>query len=290
MQTQPDHGSEAQIARCLRLLESILGPDLLGVYLYGSAIVGGLQPYSDLDLFVVSNRPTTPEEKARLAASLPTISGNYFARVSEIASAGTDQVSSPRALELLIVVKSEVNPWHYPPAFDFQYGDWLRQEFEGGNIEPWPAKVMPDLALLVTQVLLASKTLLGPAPEQLLAPVPYHDFMIASVKELDSLAADLASDTRNVLLTFARIWSTVVTDAIRSKPDVAAWALDRLPAAYQPVMQRARAICIGEAPEHWSDIDALVQPCTDFMLSKIREQIALLESADHTHKSIKLAE
>jgi predicted nucleotidyltransferase len=281
--------TETQIARCLRLLESILGPELLGMYLCGSSVVGGLQPYSDLDLFVVSNRPTTREERAWLAAGLLSISRNFFAMLSEIVSTGIDPDPSQRPIEMVIVVKSEINPWHYPPAFDFQYGDWLRKAFENGNVEPWPTKVMPDLALLITQVLLASKTLLGPAPEELLAPVPYHDFIIASVKELDSLMADLASDTRNVLLTFARIWSTVVTDAIRSKPDAAAWVLARLPAAYRPVMQRARAICIGEEPEHWRDLHALIQPCADFMVSKIREQISLLESSDQTHRSIRLA-
>jgi predicted nucleotidyltransferase len=259
------------------LVKDTLGPDLLGVYLYGSAIVGGLQKYSDIDLFVVSNRPTTREEKAQLVARMLTISS-------------ADQNKSQRPIEMTIVVKSEINPWHYPPTFDFQYGDWLRKEFENGNSEPWPTKVMPDLALLLTQVLLASKTLLGQAPDQLLDTVPYHDFMIATVKELDSLMADLAGDTRNVLLTFARIWSTVETDTIRSKPDAAAWVMNGLPAEYQPVMQRARAICMGEEPEHWDDIKALVQPCADFVVGRIRERMSLLETSNYTNRSIKLAE
>ncbi len=42
-----------QLDECLDLLTKILGADLLGVYLYGSALVGGLQKYSDIDLFVV---------------------------------------------------------------------------------------------------------------------------------------------------------------------------------------------------------------------------------------------
>lgn len=74
--------------------------------------------------------------------------------------------SSKLPIELTIVIKSEINPWHYPPKFDFQYGDWLRESFESGVIEPYPTKVMPDLALLITQVLLASDTLFGPNPDQ----------------------------------------------------------------------------------------------------------------------------
>lgn len=44
---------------CLDVLTEILGTDLLGVYLYGSFLVGGLQKYSNIDLFVVNNRLTT---------------------------------------------------------------------------------------------------------------------------------------------------------------------------------------------------------------------------------------
>ena len=290
MQTYPDNETEKQIAQCLRLVEGVLGRDLLGVYLYGSSIVGGLQRYSDIDLFVVSKRPTTREEKSHLAAKLLTISRNYLAMFAESANSGIDLDSARRPIEMTIVVKSEINPWHDAPTFDFQYGDWLRKDFENGIIEPWSTKVMPDLALVITQVLLASKTLLGSAPDQLLDPVPYHDFLIASAKELDSLMADLPSDTRNVLLTFARIWRSMETDAICSKPAAASWVIDRLPADYQPVMQRARAICIGEAPEHWNDLNAFVQPCADFMVMRIREQLSLLESADQNQRSIKLAE
>lgn len=46
-----------QLNQCLNLVKEIFGPDLLGVYLYGSPIIGGLQKYSDIDLLVVTNSP-----------------------------------------------------------------------------------------------------------------------------------------------------------------------------------------------------------------------------------------
>ena len=55
--------AKKQVLECLGLVKEVFGQDLLGVYLYGSSIVGGLQKYSDIDLFVVSNRATTLEEK-----------------------------------------------------------------------------------------------------------------------------------------------------------------------------------------------------------------------------------
>lgn len=252
--------TEKQIIHCLHLLKDILGQNLLGVYLYGSSVFGGLQKYSDIDLFVVADKPTTHEEKAKLVHSLLQISGVYMK-------------SATLPIELTIVTKSAVNPWHYPPHFDFQYGEWLRKEFASGMIEPWPSKEMPDLALLITQVLLASKTLFGPHPDQLLDNIPYKDFIAATIHALENLSSELYSDTRNVLLTYARIWITVKTDSIHSKPAAASWAIEHLPEKYRPVMKRARAICTGEENEYWDDIQSLIKPCADFMASEINKHI-----------------
>jgi predicted nucleotidyltransferase len=267
--------TEKQINQCLKLLRDIFKNDLLGVYLYGSSILGGLQKYSDIDLFVVSARATTYEEKTELARCLLKISGIYMK-------------SKKLPIEMTIVEKAEINPWHYPPKFDFQYGDWLRQHFESGNSEPWPTKEMPDLALLITQVLLASKTLIGENPDQLLCKVPYQDFITATTDSLQHLISDLDSDTRNVLLTFSRIWNTLETDAIRSKEAAADWAIYRIPQKYRLVLERAKAIYKGEEKEYWDDMRELIKPCADFMVSQINNKITEIKLSDNTDKSIKI--
>ncbi len=266
---------QKQTHQCVSIIKEILGPDLLGIYLFGSSILGGLQKYSDLDLFVVSNRATTFEEKAKLIASLLQISGIYMK-------------SEKLPIELTIVAQSELNPWRYPPRFDFQYGEWLREQFEQGNIEPKQAKEMPDLAVIVTQILLASKTLVGAPPEELLCKVPYQDFMAAISDGLPHLMLDLDSDTRNVLLTLARIWSTVTTDRIRSKPAAADWAIHHLPEKYRPVMARAKAICTGEEKELWEDIREFLKPCADFMFAAAQNKIAEIGSSNDVNRSIKI--
>jgi len=270
------HEMQQQLKDSLELLKMILGPDLLGVYLYGSSIIGGLQKYSDIDLFVVTNRLISSEEKIRLITDLLQISGIYMK-------------SSKLPIEMTIVEKAMINPWQYPPHFDFQYGDWLRKSFENGIIEPWLTSEMPDLALIVTQVLLKSKTLWGLEPDQLLAHVPYHDFMKAMLHDLNRLVTELEHDTRNVLLTYARIWSTLETNAIRSKPAAADWVMNYLPKIYQPVMKRAKSICLGVENEYWDDIEVLIKSCADFMVNKINAQISLV-NFDDCNKLIKLAE
>ena len=264
-----------KLDECLDLLTKILGADLLGVYLYGSFLVGGLQKYSDIDLFVVTNRVTTLDEKRELATHLLQISGIYMK-------------DSKPPIEITIVERAAINPWRYPPSFDFQYGEWLRQSFEMGDYEPWLTHEMPDLAIIITQVLLKSHMLFGSSSEELLAPVPYSDFIKAMLDDMDRLSSDLGSDTRNVLLTLARIWSTLDTSEIRSKPDAADWVTNRLPEIYQPVMKRAKSIAIGLEDEYWGDINTLIKPCADFMLNQINEQKLSVNLKDPC-KLIKLA-
>ena len=168
------------------------------------------------------------------------------------------------------MVEREVKPWRYPPSFDFQYGDWLRGEFESGNLEPWPTTVNPDLATLITMAILADTPLFGPPPAQFFDPVPPGDQISAMLAGIDSLRGDLYSDTRNVLLTFARIWSTLATGVIRPKDAAADWVLDRLPEEHRPVIARACAIYLGQHPEGWDDIADRLDPHVEYVVAEIR--------------------
>lgn len=246
-----------QLDRLETLVRDVLGLDAVGAYLFGSAVLGGLQPASDLDVLVVSRRQTTREEKQRLVERLLAISGRRTPK------------GRWRRVELTIVVESQIRPWRYPPRFDFQYGDWLRGEFESGAVEPWPTTTNPDLAALITMALLANTPLLGPPPAEVFDPVPHDDLVLAIVGDVDALLDDLDEDTRNVILTLARIWSTVATGAIRSKGAAADWALARLPEEHRAVLARARAIYLGDEEERWEDIRPHVRPHAEHVVTEI---------------------
>ncbi|HUP32120.1 MAG TPA: aminoglycoside adenylyltransferase family protein [Gaiellaceae bacterium] len=249
---------EQQLERVVTLVRDVLDPDTSGAYLFGSALLGGLGPRSDLDVLVVSTRATTREKKRRLAEGLLGISGRSTSE------------GRWRRVEVTVVVASEVVPWRYPPRFDFQYGDWLRDEFERGDVEPWPTTVNPDLAALITMVLLGDTALLGPPPGEILDPVPPADLRRAVTDGIGGLLDDLESDTRNVILTLARIWGTVATGTIRSKDDAADWALARLPQQHRAPLVRARAIHLGEQDERWDDLRSRVGPHADTVAAEIR--------------------
>lgn len=243
------------------LVRDVLGSDAVGAYLFGSAVLGGLRHQSDLDVMAVSKRPTTPEEKKSFIQSLLGISGRMTPR------------GQMRSVELTIVAESDVKPWCYPPHMDFQYGDWWRTEFESGLLEPWGSDVNPDLAILLQMVVLNGKTLFGPQPAEVFDPIPHDHIVSAMVAAMEALRNDVDWDARNVVLTFARMWSTVVTGVIRSKDAAADWALERLPDSLRPVLARACAIYLGEEHERWDDLTDRLSSFVDYVVDEIHRSL-----------------
>ena len=230
-----------QVARAREVIERHLASTLMAIHLYGSALDGGLKPYSDLDLLVtVTARPDEGVRRALLHDLLQV-------------SAPPGQGGDLRALEVTVLVCNDVLPWRYPARRELQFGEWLREDILAGIVEP--AVVDADLAILLTQARQHSLALVGPVAEQLFDPVPQGDFARALA---DSLALwnsplDWAGDERNVLLTLARIWYSAAhggsAPTIVPKDVAADWVVERLPVELQPLLLEARQAYLGRGPD-----------------------------------------
>jgi streptomycin 3"-adenylyltransferase len=241
-------------AHLLPLLHRTLDDTPLGICLHGSAVLAGLRPHSDIDVLVVVRRSLTQDERRALVGELMRVSG----------------VPGTRPVEL-VVVQGDVRPWRYPPVCDFLYGEWLRDAYERGVL-PEPES-SPDLAPLLTMTLAGDTALHGPPPAQLLDAVPLVDLRRAIVAGVPPLLDGLDHDTRNVLLTLARVWTTLATDTIRSKGAAADWAVERLPSEHRAVLAHARAVYLGEEQERWGgELRSGVRPCADFLVEEIERQ------------------
>lgn len=244
----------------MRLVNDSLGTNALGIYLHGSSVLGGLKPASDVDVLVVARHSLGDHERRALVDGLLPISGPRV---------------GARSVELTVVVQSEVRPWRYPPDADFLYGDWLRDEIEAsGPPQPEP---MPNLAVMIYQTLAGDHPLDGPAPASLLDPVPAADLVRATVAGIPDLLDDLVGDTRNVVLTLARIWCTAATGEIKSKDAAADWALTQLSPEHRPVLEYAKHLYLTTpyADETWLDeLRAQVPPHVDVVIDNIRRLTA----------------
>lgn len=254
-----DPYSREQIAAVTSIVREVLGDAALAAYLYGSAVAGGLRPDSDIDILVVSAHSLSGNERTAIVQRLLPVSGPNAPG------------ASVRPIELSIVTRPALVPWRYPPQIELQYGEWMRDEIERGELPDWPHPD-PDVAILVETARRASVPLFGPPVAAVLDPIPRADLVRAMVDSIPTLLPGIeeGSDTRNGLLTLARIWTTLATGKIRAKDEAAHWALARLPDEHRPVLAHARAAYLGEAPEDWRELSPRLGPHVAHVVKRIR--------------------
>jgi streptomycin 3"-adenylyltransferase len=227
-----------QAAAVVDVVQRTFGADVRGIYVYGSAVVGGLKSASDLDLVAVVGRPSTHAQRVSLGEQLIPISRRGLRPVDW------------RPVELTVVASADLTPWTFPPRTDFQYGEWLREEFDRGEVDPQHPD-NPDLCLLIEMVRRNGKPLVGPPADALLPVVPAHDLRAALLGVIPDLMSDLEPDTANVLLTLARVWHTIETNEFTSKDAAADWAITRLGSASAGPLAKARDVYLGTAVDQW---------------------------------------
>lgn len=226
-----------QLSQALDVIERHLASKLLAVHLYGSALDGGLKPYSDIDLLVTV--AATPDEAERQALMLNLL---------EI-SAPPGQSKDLRALEVTIVVRNNIVPWRYPARRELQFGEWLREDILAGIAES--AVIDADLAFLLTQARQHSIALAGPPAAEFFDPVPEGDLFraLADTLKLWKAPLDWAGDERNVVLTLARVWYSAATGKIAPKDVAADWVVERLPDEHRSALSEARQAYLGHCED-----------------------------------------
>lgn len=245
----------------LEMINELLNNKVVGVYLYGSAVMGGLRINSDVDVLVVTKGSLSENIRRDLTNRLMIISGK------------TGNKQAMRPLEVTVVNIKDVVPLHFPPRYEFLYGEWLREQFEKGEISQ--PTYNPDLAILLAQVRKNSIALSGPKATDILEPVPITDIQRAIKESLPGLLADLKGDERNVILTLARMWLTASTGEIRSKDQAAEWAIPRLPEEHAALLDLARKAYRGEYVDKWEGRESEVKALVNYMEKSLEDCLPL---------------
>ncbi|MGH3085183.1 MAG: aminoglycoside adenylyltransferase domain-containing protein [Gaiellaceae bacterium] len=239
-------------------LQRILGDDLIGVYLQGSAVLGCFGPNSDIDLVAISRRSLDAERRLRLAKTLLGISAPY------------EPPGPPRPIELDLVLDTALHPWRYPTPLDFHYSEEFRARFKAGEHEAWEGLESRALAAHITVLRQAGVAIAGPPIESVFPEVLWSDYVHALTHDLDWCRDHFAKFPRYGVLSIARIWATLATQAPQSKASGAEWALPRLPADLRPVLEHGLDVYTGATEEHWSDL-----PVADY-ISAVATEIETL--------------
>lgn len=228
----------SQIRAATAALQSVLGDALLAVYLHGSAVSGGLQPQSDIDLLAIVDRALSDDQRNDLTKTLLRISARHPA-----------VPGGPRCLEVMVFVLSDLSENGLPASAAFIYGEWLRDQFEAGGM-PMPTRD-PEYTLVLAQARQEAVSLIGQCASELLPEISLKHLRQAMADALPALLHALRGDERNVLLTLARMWRTASTGEFVTKDAAAAWAIPQIPDQDAATLDYARRAYLGEIIDEW---------------------------------------
>ena len=203
-----------QLKQVCELFLERLQESIVGIYLYGSSINSGLGPESDLDLLVVITDILNDEIRQQLSQNLLMLSRPVG--------------SIKRALEVTVLIQSEICAFKYPLKYELQYGEWLRIDLENGlSLQP---QFDPDLYILLYKAQHANCCLYGTVLQTWLPNIPMH-YVQQAMKDLCAgiiLNWDQDADERNQILALCRILYTFSIGEIVSKDDAAKWVASKM--------------------------------------------------------------
>lgn len=252
------HREQVQVQRILSLLQQVLGEIYIGVYLFGSAAVSSLKPSSDLDILAVTRRSLNSSERSALVEGMLGISG-------EVA-----QISQARPVEMTVVTESIAKPWRHPPKLEFLYGEWLRDAFASRKPPRYPI-ASADLTTVMAMAIQKNVVLYGPPLKSIIDRIPEQDVLQSMIDGIPELLNDLDWDARNVLLTFTRIWYTLVNKEFTSKDEAALWVRNQLPEECHTVLDQAVSSYLGIPEDLKPEFIQHTRCCIDYMVSQIQQ-------------------
>jgi Domain of unknown function (DUF4111) len=252
----PDPALDAYLAGVRDRLLEVLGADLVGLYLHGSAVLGGWQPeISDVDLLGVAAGALGQAAKRAIAERLtdpalrcPAAHGLEFSLIT--AAAARAPTRSP---------PFELHVAHAPGTRQQRPGfpvNVPRTKVDDGAGTPGD----PDLVLYFAVCRRSGRALLGPPPREVFAEPPRSLLLEATADELRWAAGHATFAYR--VLTACRVLRFLEDGALESKLAAGVWARDRVrePALVDLALAAQRAeIPMPADPDRLAAADRLLK-------------------------------
>lgn len=190
--------------------------------------------------------------------------------------------SDRRPIKLSVVNRHAIDPWRFPPRFEYMFGEWLRTDMENGTV-PQPFSD-PDNVLLLWQARLHAipLTAQSPAIDKLIAPIPFEEIRRVIRGALPNVLSSYKGDERNVLLTLSRMWYTLDTGKFPSKDQATLWAEGKVPAEHASLLRLARDAYLGNRSDRWDDQEYNVLCLLAFMRRAVMHAIGRKSSETDT--------
>ena len=235
---------------------SILGGDLVGVYLHGSAAMGCFnEKKSDIDLLVVSERELSDETKRR-----------YMDMVVRL-----NDEAPPKGIEMSVVRRDVCRPFVYPTPFELHFSvthlDWYRTD-PTDYIEKMKG-VDKDLAAHITITLKRGRRLYGKEISEVFEPVKREFYFDSIWNDVADAEDAVRADPIYVILNLCRVLAYGEEGLILSKREGGEWGLANLPGEYHGLIASALKAYLSDAVPERSD--ELARRFAGYMVNRIRK-------------------
>lgn len=216
----------------------ILGDNLVGVYLHGSAVMGCFNEVkSDIDLLVVVDQALTDDVKRR-----------YMDMVVAL-----NECAPPKGIEMSVVRRNVLKPFLYPTPFELHFSPahlrWYRI-----NPADYISRMKGtdrDLAAHFTILYHRGRCLCGEAISEVFEEVKgeyYRDSIWDDVKGAEE---EIQANPTYIILNLCRVLAYEKEGLILSKREGGEWGLSRLPEKVHPLLRDALADYASDEPREY---------------------------------------
>lgn len=250
--------------RFTEMSKHILGDNLVGVYLHGSAVMDCFNPQkSDLDLILVVERDVSNSDKLAFMGNVVKL----------------NEEAPVKGIELSIVKKEYCNPFVYPTPFELHFScahmKWIKE-----NPEDYVKNMKgtdKDLAAHFTIIRRFGIVLYGAGIEKVFGEVPARDYIDSICSDVENACEEILDNPLYVVLNLCRVLAYLREDLVLSKQAGGEWGIKKLPQEYHAMIKNAL-----ECYETDREMKVDSESERDFA-GQMLAQIDLLKNLDRLH-------
>ncbi|BCJ94435.1 adenylyltransferase [Anaerocolumna cellulosilytica] len=195
--------------------KNILGDNLVGIYLHGSAVMGCFNyKKSDIDLLIVIKNENSNEDKR-----------DYMNMVVE-----RNREAPKKGIELSIVKESVCNPFEYPTPFELHFSiahlNWYQT-----NPEDYVEKMKgtdKDLAAHIKIIYHRGKTVYGKEIKSVFSEVSREDYMDSIWIDIENAKDEIIKNPMYIILNLCRVLAYKKDNLVLSKQEGGVWGIENI--------------------------------------------------------------
>ncbi len=235
--------------------QKILGDDLVGIYLHGSAVMGCYnEKKSDIDLLVVVNEAIPRDIKHR-----------FLDMVVEL-----NTYAPPKGIELSIVKREVCDPFVYPTPFELHFSiahlEWYKTDpldyidkMTGTDKDP---------AAHFTIIYHRGKCLYGKDIKDVFGAVGKKDYFDSICSDIEDAETEIMNDPTYIILNLCRVLAYKKEELILSKREGGKWGICNAPEKYRNLILQALDEYSSDRSAKWEENNA--REFAEYMIAQIR--------------------